>query len=42
MRMLARKLRMLISVALANNMAHIVWALLTKKDDYRAPAAVAA
>jgi hypothetical protein len=41
-RMMARKPRMLISVALANKMARMVWALLTKKEDYRAPAAVAA
>jgi hypothetical protein len=40
--MLARKPRMLVSVALANKMARMVWALLTKKEDYRAPAAVAA
>jgi transposase len=41
-RMLARKPRMLVSVALANKMARMVWALLTRKEDYRAPAAVAA
>ena len=41
-RMLARKPRMLVSVALANKMARTVWALLTKNEDYRAPAAVAA
>lgn len=41
-RMLARKPRMLVSVALANKMARMVWALLTKKEDYRAPAAVSA
>jgi transposase len=40
-RMLARKPRMLVSVALANKMARMVWALLTKKEHYRAPAAVA-
>ena len=40
--MLARKPRMLVSVALANKMARMVWALLTKNEDYRAPAAVAA
>jgi hypothetical protein len=33
---------MLVSVALANKMARMVWALLTKAEDYRAPAAVAA
>ena len=41
-RMLARKPRMLVSVALANKMARMVWALLTKEEDYRAPAAVSA
>ena len=41
-RMLARKPRMLVSFALANKMARMVWALLTKGEDYRAPAAVAA
>lgn len=40
--MLARKPRMLVSVALANKMARMVWALLTKNEDYRAPAAIAA
>ena len=38
-RMLMRKPRMLVAVALANRMARIVWALMTKKDSYRAPAA---
>lgn len=41
-RMLARKPRMLVSVVLANKMARMVWALLTKNEDYRAPAAAAA
>lgn len=40
--MLARKPRMLVSVALANKMARMVWALLTRKEDYRAPAVAAA
>ena len=39
-RMLARKLRMLVIVALANKMARIVWALLAKGGIYAAPAAV--
>jgi len=39
--MLARKPRMLVSVALANKMARMVWALMTKNEDYRAPTAVA-
>ena len=38
-RMLARKPRMLIAVALANRMARIVWALMTTKEIYRVPAA---
>ena len=41
-RMLARKPRMLVSVALAIKMARMAWALLTKKEVYRAPAAVLA
>jgi transposase len=41
-RMLARKPRMLVSVALANKMARTAWALMTTNEDYRAPAAVAA
>lgn len=41
-RMLARKPRMLVSVALANKMARTVWALLSKQEDYRAPVAVTA
>ncbi len=38
-RMLARKPKMLVAVALANRMARIVWALKTKKEIYRAHAA---
>jgi transposase len=41
-RMLARKPRMLISVALANKMARIAWALLVKEEVYKAPVAVTA
>ena len=41
-RMLARKPRMLVTVAQANKTARIVWAVLMKKEDYRAPVAVAA
>jgi transposase len=41
-RMLAKKPRMLIAVALANRMARVAWALLRKKEDYQDPAAVAA
>jgi transposase len=40
--MLARKPRMLVTVALANKMARIVWALLTRQEDYKAPAAATA
>ncbi len=36
-RLLARKPRMLVIVALANKMARIVWALMTKKEDFKAP-----
>jgi transposase len=35
--MLARKPRMLVTVALANKMARIIWALLVKQENYRAP-----
>ena len=38
-RMLARKPVMVVAVALANRMARIAWALMTKKESYRAPAA---
>lgn len=40
--MLARKPRMLVTVALANKTARIVWALLMKNEDYRAPVTAAA
>ncbi|HEY1448468.1 MAG TPA: IS110 family transposase [Caulobacteraceae bacterium] len=40
-RMLARKPRMLVIVALANRMARIVWALMAHGGTYRAPAAAA-
>ena len=36
--MLARKPKMLVTVALANKMARIIWALLVKGGTYRAPA----
>ncbi|TIL46179.1 IS110 family transposase, partial [Mesorhizobium sp.] len=42
-RMLAKKPRMLVAIALANKMARKIWAMLTKQEDYRDPAlAVAA
>jgi transposase len=37
-RMLARKPRMLVAIALANKMARAIWAMLTKGEDYRVPA----
>lgn len=37
-RMLARKPKMLVAVALANRMARTVWALMRKGEDYRDPA----
>ena len=40
-RMLARKPKMLVAVALANRTARVVWALTTKKEIYRARAAAA-
>jgi transposase len=39
--MLARKPKMLVTVALANKIARVVWALLVKGGVYRAPVAVA-
>jgi transposase len=39
--MLVRKPRMLVTVALANKTARIVWALLSKSEDYRAPVVAA-
>ena len=41
-RLLARKPRMLVMVALANKMARIVWALMARGGSYRAPIAAAA
>ncbi len=40
-RMLARKPRMLVTVALANKTARIVWAVLAKGEVYKAPVATA-
>jgi len=37
-RMLARKPKMLVAIALANKMARTIWAMLTKNEDYRNPA----
>ena len=41
-KMMARKPRMLVAVALANKMARGIWAMLTKGEDYRNRAQVAA
>lgn len=41
-RMLATKPKMLVAIALANKMARAIWAMLTKKEDYRDPAQAAA
>lgn len=41
-RMLRRKPRMLVAIALANKMARSIWAMLTKGEDYRVPRAAAA
>jgi transposase len=40
-RMLARKPRKLVAIALANKMARGIWAMLTKNESYRAPALAA-
>lgn len=37
--MLTRKPRMLVTVALANKMARIAWAIMAKGENYRDPAA---
>jgi transposase len=37
-RMLTRKPKMLVGIALANKMARQVWAMLTKNEEYRDPA----
>jgi len=39
-RMLAKKPRMLVAIALANKMARGLWAMMTKQENYRNPAAV--
>ena len=40
-KMMVRKPRMLVAVALANKMARGIWAMLTKGEDYRVPTQVA-
>jgi transposase len=42
MRMLGRKPRMLVAIALANKMARMIWAMLTRQEDYRNPGLPAA
>lgn len=37
-RMITKKPRMLVAIALANKMARTIWAMLTKQEDYREPA----
>lgn len=37
-RLRARKPKMLVAIALANKMARMVWAMLTKQEDYKDPA----
>lgn len=41
-RMLGKKPRMLVAIALANKMARQLWAMLVKKEDYRDPVIAAA
>ena len=41
-RMLVRKPRMVVAIALANKMARSVWAMLRKQEDYRDPVVAAA
>lgn len=41
-RMLERKPRMVVAIALANKMARAIWAMLTKGEDYKNPATMAA
>lgn len=36
--MLDRKPKILVAVAVANKMARMIWAMLTKEEDYRKPA----
>ncbi len=41
-RMLARKPRILVAIALANKMARTIWAMMKKQEDYRIPVPTAA
>lgn len=38
-RMMARKPRLVVAIALANKMARSAWAMLTKQENYRDPVA---
>ena len=40
-RMLERKPKLLVAITLANRMARGIWAMLTKKENYRNPEAMA-
>ena len=40
-RMLARKPRMLVAIALANKTARAIWAMMTRQEDFAVPAAQA-
>ena len=40
--MLARKPRRLVAMAMANRMARMAWALMTKKESHRDPVTAAA
>ena len=40
-KLMERKPRMLVAIALANKMARAIWAMLTRNEDYRDPAGVA-
>ena len=41
-RLSTRKPKMLVAIALANKMARMIWAMLTKQEDYRDPMPIAA
>ena len=41
-RMLGKKPRLVVAIALANRMARCAWAMLTKNEDYREPVAAVA
>jgi len=41
-RMLVRKPKMLVAIALANKMARQIWAMLAKNEDYKDPAVAVA